>query len=132
MLRGPQTPGELKSRTERLYAFADAAELQDTLDRLFSRDEPLAKRLEREPGQKEARVRELLTDPAGDVTAAPDEGRVVWKPDVEDGGAPAGVAAVPAPANDGAAALTARLEALEAEVATLRRDLEMLRDSLGG
>jgi uncharacterized protein len=137
LLRGPQTPGELKSRTERLHAFADAAALQDTLDGLFTRDEPLAKRLEREPGQKEARVRELLTDPAGDVTAAPDEGTVVWNPEPGAAGAPAATpapapTAAPAPAGDGAADLTDRLEALEAEVATLRRDLEMLRDSLGG
>jgi uncharacterized protein YceH (UPF0502 family) len=133
LLRGPQTPGELKSRTERLHAFADAAALQDTLDGLFTREEPLAKRLEREPGQKEARVRELLTDPAGDVTAAPDEGTVVWNPEPGAAGAPA-AAPVPAPAAavDGASTLTDRLEALEAEVAALRRDLEVLRDSLGG
>jgi uncharacterized protein len=132
LLRGPQTPGELKTRTERLHAFADAAELQDTLDRLFTREEPLAKRLEREPGQKEARVRELLTDPAGDVTAVPDEGTVVWKPEPDATGAPAAAPTASAAPDDGAAGLTERLEALEAEVATLRRDLEMLRDSLGG
>jgi uncharacterized protein YceH (UPF0502 family) len=125
LLRGPQTPGELKTRTERLHAFADAAAVQDTLDGLFTREEPLAKRLEREPGQKEARVRELLTDPAADVHAEPDEGTVVWKPDPD-------AVAAPAPPDGGAAGLTQRLEALEAEVATLRRDLEMLRDSLGG
>lgn len=131
LLRGPQTPGELKARTERLHAFADAAALQDTLDGLFTRAEPLAKRLEREPGQKEARVRELLTDPAaGDVTAEPDEGTVVWKPEPGEPGPP--VTAAVAATDDGSAALTERLEALEAEVTTLRRDLEMLRDSLGG
>lgn len=122
LLRGPQTPGELKARTERMHAFRDAAELQDTLDRLVTRDEPLAKRLDREPGQKEARVTELLSDPTGgEVHAEPGEGTVVWKADEEV------VAA--APAADG---LTDRLVALEAEVARLRRDLEMLRDSLGG
>jgi uncharacterized protein YceH (UPF0502 family) len=134
LLRGPQTPGELKTRTERLHGFSDAAALQDILDGLFARAEPLAKRLEREPGQKEARVRELLTDPAaGDVTAEPEEGTVVWKPETDG---PAAAAGAPAPrvaaAGDGAAALTERLEALEAEVSTLRRDLEVLRDSLGG
>src|SRR6185436_11185580 len=103
----------------------DAAALRDTLEGLFTREEPLAKRLEREPGQKEARVRELLTDPAGDVTAVPDEGTVVWKPDPDEVPAPvASPAASPAArAEDADAALTERLEALEAEVATLRRDL---------
>ncbi len=129
LLRGPQTPGELKARTERLHAFSDVVELQDTLERLFTRDEPLAQRLGREPGQKEARVRELLTDPAGDVHAEPDEGTVVWKPDPE--AAPAATAAAPAGGGDDAAVIE-RLAGLEAEVATLRRDLEMLRDSLGG
>ena len=134
LLRGPQTPGELKTRTERLHAFTDAAELQDTLEALFTREEPLAKRLAREPGQKEARVRELLTDPSGDVTAAPDEGTVVWKPDPDEvrQTPPAAPVAAPAPADDGAAALTERLETLEAEVATLRRDLEMLGETLRG
>jgi uncharacterized protein len=133
LLRGPQTPGELKTRTERLHAFPDPAAVQDTLDRLFTRTEPLARRLEREPGQKEARVRELLTDPAaGDVTAEPDEGTVVWKAGDGESAAPAVAPPTPVVADDEAAALTERLEALEAEVVTLRRDLDMLRDSLGG
>jgi uncharacterized protein YceH (UPF0502 family) len=134
LLRGPQTPGELKTRTERLHPFPDVAALQDTLDGLFTRGEPLAKRLEREPGQKEARVRELLTDlAAGGVTAEPDEGTVVWKAEPGEPGAPAVAPdTTSATADDGAAALTERLEALEAEVSTLRRDLEVLRDSLGG
>src|SRR5436309_13209528 len=51
MLRGPQTPGELKQRTERLQPFADLGALQDALDRLIARE--LAVRLERRPGQKE-------------------------------------------------------------------------------
>jgi len=58
MLRGAQTPGELKQRSERMHAFADLAELQSTLARLTDRD--LVARLERRPGQKEERYMQLL------------------------------------------------------------------------
>ena len=53
MLRGPQTPGELKQRAERLYAFGSLAEIEQTLGELIERD--LILRLERRPGQKETR-----------------------------------------------------------------------------
>ena len=128
LLRGPQTSGELKSRTERLHPFRDLVGVNDALDRLSARDEPLARRLPREPGQKEARVRELLTEAGGEVTAAvPEDAPVEWKPD------PANEVASTAPvaplADDG---LAARVEALEADLAALRTELEVLRDSLGG
>ena len=58
MLRGPQTPGELKQRTDRLHAFAGLAEVEETLERLIARE--LAVRLERRPGQKEERYAQLL------------------------------------------------------------------------
>src|SRR4051812_16338592 len=58
MLRGPQTPGELKQRSERMHAFADLAAVHETLDRLIGRG--LAARLERRPGQKEERYEQLL------------------------------------------------------------------------
>lgn len=58
MLRGPQTPGELKQRTERLHPFADLAAVHDCLDRLIERD--YVARLERRPGQKEERYEHLL------------------------------------------------------------------------
>jgi uncharacterized protein YceH (UPF0502 family) len=125
LLRGPQTPGELKSRTERLHPFRDLVAIEDTLDRLSTRDEPLARRLPREPGQKEARVRELLTEAGGEVTArVPDDAPVEWKPEP--------VVEAPAePATDGDG-LDERVATLEDEVAALRRELEALRDSLGG
>jgi uncharacterized protein YceH (UPF0502 family) len=111
LLRGPQTPGELKSRTERLHAFTGLTEVEDALDRLAGREEPLARRLGREPGQKEARVRELLT------------GADVPVPEVAEEAAPAISAS-----RD----LTKRVAALEAEVAALRAEVERLRDALGG
>ncbi|HET8743462.1 MAG TPA: YceH family protein [Gaiella sp.] len=99
MLRGPQTPGELKQRTERLHRFDTLAELHETLERLASRE--LVRRLDRRPGQKEERYRHLL---GGDE---PDDGA--------------------APAPSAAPALEARVEALESEVARLGRELEALR-----
>ncbi len=58
MLRGPQTPGELKQRGERMHAFADLAAVHETLARLIERG--LVARLERRPGQKEERYTQLL------------------------------------------------------------------------
>jgi hypothetical protein len=67
MLRGPQTPGELKQRTDRLHAFADLAAVEDTLLRLIDRE--LAARLPRRPGQKEQRYVQLLDGGGEDATA---------------------------------------------------------------
>jgi uncharacterized protein YceH (UPF0502 family) len=58
MLRGPQTPGELKQRSERLHRFADLAAVQDSLERLMDRDYVL--RRPRRPGQKEERYEQVL------------------------------------------------------------------------
>jgi uncharacterized protein YceH (UPF0502 family) len=58
MLRGPQTPGELKQRAERMHPFGDLGAINDTLARLIDRE--LADRLERRPGQKEERYTQLL------------------------------------------------------------------------
>jgi uncharacterized protein YceH (UPF0502 family) len=87
MLRGPQTPGELKTRTERLHSFGGTDELSGTLERLIERG--LAARLERRPGQREERYRHLLAEEAEeaeieeqsaaeieDQTALQDEGRI--------------------------------------------------------
>jgi uncharacterized protein len=68
MLRGAQTPGELKQRSERMHAFAGLDEVHATLERLIARG--LAVRLERRPGQKEERYSELLQDPDSDSDSA--------------------------------------------------------------
>lgn len=68
LLRGPQTPGELRSRSERMYRFDDLAEVESTLERLMKRDPPLVKLLPRQPGTKEARYAHLLS---GDLEIAP-------------------------------------------------------------
>ena len=67
MLRGAQTPGELKLRTERLHGFGSLAELHETLDALIARE--LVERQPRRPGQKEERYAHLLGAPAGDRAA---------------------------------------------------------------
>lgn len=88
MLRGPQTVGELKTRTERQHPFESTDEVAATLVALAGRDEPLVRQLERRPGQKDARWVHLLAQgdhagdvadgersavTAGDVGAAPDD-----------------------------------------------------------
>jgi len=67
MLRGPQTVGEIRGRTDRLYDFESLAQVQETLDGLSRRQEPLAVKLERQAGQKDARYAHLLS---GEVDAA--------------------------------------------------------------
>lgn len=67
MLRGTQTPGELKQRTERMHAFDDLGGVHETLDRLIERG--LAERLDRRPGQKEERYRQLLQEHDGELAA---------------------------------------------------------------
>ncbi len=61
MLRGAQTLGELRERTGRLYEFSGLGEVNETLDGLMRRDEPLVVKLERQPGQKEVRYAHLLS-----------------------------------------------------------------------
>ncbi|MGH9039916.1 MAG: YceH family protein [Acidimicrobiia bacterium] len=108
-LRGPQTVGELRTRTERMHPFASLGEVEEALERLGARPEPLVIRLERQPGQKEARYAHLLSGP-------PDEAAVAAV-DVERPRA----AASPSP--DRLAALEARVEALEEALAALRKEL---------
>ncbi|MCC6368761.1 MAG: YceH family protein [Bryobacterales bacterium] len=102
MLRGPQTVNELKDRTNRIHPFADPAEVEETLDRLIGRDpQPLAVRLPRMAGQKEARYMHLLAGPV----------------DVEELAAPP-----PAPARED------RIGRLESEVAVLKEQLRRLEE----
>jgi hypothetical protein len=72
LLRGPQTPGELRGRTERMHRFEDLTEVQSSLQRLMQRDPALVRVLARQPGTKESRYKHLL---AGDAEDAPDVAR---------------------------------------------------------
>ena len=69
MLRGPQTPGELKQRTERLYSFDGIGALEEVLQELIGRE--FVARLSRRPGQKEERYAQLLGDDSPDAAPAP-------------------------------------------------------------
>lgn len=117
MLRGPQTPGELKQRGQRLHDFADPAAVQATLEQLVERGQ--VTRHERQSGQKEDRYEQLLGGAeASGVPAAP----APDSPPAADRGEPA--AAELKPAED-------RLTRLEREVAELRAELAALRAELG-
>ena len=61
LLRGPQTPGELRTRTERLHRFAEASDVTSALQKLIDRDPPLAALLPRQPGAREQRYAQLLS-----------------------------------------------------------------------
>jgi uncharacterized protein YceH (UPF0502 family) len=101
MLRGPQTPGELKQRSERLHSFADLAAVLGTLERMVERE--LVVRHPRRAGQKEDRYEQVL------------------------GGGSVGSAEVveeAAPEED-------RLDRIEREIAALRSELSSLREALG-
>jgi uncharacterized protein len=104
MLRGAQTPGELRARTERLHRFGEHAELMETLDGLIDRE--LVARLARRPGQKEERYIHLLADD--------DEEEESVEP----------VQAASAPG------LEERVATLEAEVAELRETVQTLSRSV--
>lgn len=62
LLRGPQTPGELRGRSERLHTFETVADAEASLEGLAARDEPLVERLERQPGQSQVRWRQLVAE----------------------------------------------------------------------
>lgn len=70
LLRGPQTPGELRSRSERMHSFDDLSAVQSSLQHLMKREPPLAKPLPRQPGTKETRYAHLLS---GEVVQAEPE-----------------------------------------------------------
>jgi uncharacterized protein len=75
LLRGPQTPGELRTRTERLCKFDDVNEVETELERLMSREEPLVVKLPREPGKRESRYAHLFSgnhQPSNETTMESD------------------------------------------------------------
>jgi uncharacterized protein YceH (UPF0502 family) len=77
LLRGPQTPGELRSRAERMHPFDDLGVVHSTLQRLMQRDPPVVKLLPRQPGTKEARFAHLLSGDRPEWNAQPGSDAVV-------------------------------------------------------
>jgi uncharacterized protein len=129
MLRGSQTPGELKARTERLHRSADMDELNATIERLIERR--LATRLPRRPGQREERYAHLLgreDAPEGDEPAAAERPAPRAKQPAARMEQPAAAADQPPPRED----LEQRFERLERRVEELRAELQMLRDQRSG
>ena len=105
MVRGPQTVGELRTRAERLHAFADLAEVEGVLQDLMDRTPPLVVRLPRQPGRKEPRYCQLFSG----------------EPDLAE------LAAAPEP---GRSADGERIAQLEQEVAGLREEVAALRQTI--
>jgi uncharacterized protein len=109
MLRGPQTPGELKQRTERMQPFADLAALEEVLTGLI--DKGFVHELARRPGQKEERFMHRLSEDLDDEEL--------------EAAAPAQVVVPPPPRRD------ERMDRLEAEVAALREEIAAIKAELG-
>ena len=126
MLRGAQTPGELKQRSERLHHFDGLAAVEETLERLVGRG--MVARHERRPGQKEVRYSQLLGGEAGEGA---EPGPAVAPPAPAADQAEADAGAVPAAAAGAPAAGEDRLERIERELSELRAELARLREALG-
>jgi uncharacterized protein YceH (UPF0502 family) len=110
LLRGPQTPGELRGRTERMQSFDEIADVLAGLEKLMQREPPLAAVLPRQPGTKESRYAHLLSGPveATMETAAEPE------------------------SESHATTHDARITQLEAEVGELKREVAELREKVAG
>jgi len=108
LLRGPQTPGELRGRTDRMYRFEALDDVQTTVQRLMDREPPLVRVLPRQPGTKESRYVHLF---AGDTFPAVEPSHV----------------AVPARSGHSD---DQRIAALEAQVSSLRTEMDELRRQL--
>ena len=132
MLRGPQTPGELKGRGGRMHAFSGLVSVQQTLARLIERR--LVARLDRRPGQKEERYEQLLAD-AERSTEAPAHGAdAPHASPPAPGGAPEeeDSATIPGDSARARAEETASLAELQERVAMLEREVAELRATAGG
>ncbi len=130
LLRGPQTAGELRTRTERMATFDGLGELTAELEQMAKGDEPLVEQLSRRPGQKEERWVQLLTPGAPtsqtfSVGATPGTEQLATRIDIDEqvAYAPAGVEA---------RSLAEQVASLRAEVAELRAVVAQLQADLTG
>ena len=107
LLRGPQTLGELRGRCERLHPFANLGEVQETLDGLMRREDPLVIKLPVQPGQKEARFAHLLSGEIDiEAMAVAQATRITRSSGVD----------------------AERVEKLEEEISTLRTEVDTLKE----
>ena len=111
LLRGPQTPGELRSRTDRMYHFDALEDVVSTLDRLAQREPPLARILPRQPGTKESRYMHLFSSEPAEAAQANMERALM-------------------PADSASGSTADRISALEEEVAALRSELSEIQQQL--
>jgi uncharacterized protein YceH (UPF0502 family) len=109
LLRGPQTPGELRGRTDRMYHFEALEDVVSTLDRLAQREPPLTRILPRQPGTKESRYTHLFS---GEPPEQPE------------------VALASSPAPDVGNSVADRILTLEEEVSRLRAELSEVQQQL--
>ena len=125
LLRGPQTPGELRGRTERMYKFDELSDVQTVLQKLITREPALVKLLPRQPGTKEARYTHLLS---GDVES--------FEPVTSSAHASSYASASSSTYSSSSLSseeeteLRERMAQLEAEVAILTRELGELREQV--
>ena len=130
LLRGPQTPGELRARTARLAEFDSLEALQGELQILSEQPEPLTRLLPRQPGQKEDRWQQLLaTESAPAVRSEPfgAPADALGTAPEPDGGGSVG----PGDLEERIAVLSAEVAALRDELSGVARSLAALRESLG-
>ncbi len=118
LLRGPQTPGELRSRTPHLHAFESLPAVEETLQKLASRPEPLVQKLPRLPGTKEARYAHLL---GGEIKA---EATALM-----DNSAPTVVSPTAEP--DRVAQLSTEVEVLRQQLSELKTQFDELKNRVG-
>lgn len=116
LLRGPQTPGELRSRSGRLHEFADPGEVEDHLRALAAGREPLVVELARGPGQKENRWMHLVGGPLEEESQAALAAPTAPTRDLTARGTPAAFPASPGELED-------RLDAVERRLARIEREL---------
>jgi uncharacterized protein YceH (UPF0502 family) len=111
LLRGPQTPGELRGRTERMHEFAEISDVMAGLQKLMEREPPLVTLLPRQPGSRESRYAHLLSGPVeAAITAA------VSSPTVQG--------------EERSSERDERIARLETTVAELQRDVAALREKI--
>jgi uncharacterized protein YceH (UPF0502 family) len=119
LLRGPQTPGELRGRTERMYKFDELSDVQTVLQKLMTREPALVKVLPRQPGTKEARYAHLLS---GDVES--------FEPASQHSSSSAYASASSSSHSEPDLEIQERMAQLEAEVAILTRELNEVREEV--